>query len=100
MKWFQKLPYAEITTMHSSENVTHTEHTLKMQHRYHQTNFPPFNNYFLLHVHSCTESLVLILIPWCCSSDDGFLVVGINVSYQLFQSNLLVTLCFLYIFIH
>lgn len=63
-------------------------------------NFIRFNIYFRLHIHSCTESLVLILIPWCCSSDDGFLVVSINVSYQLFQSNLLVTLCFLYIFIH
>jgi len=65
------------------------------------TNFTPFiNNYFLLHVHSRTESLVLKLIPWCCSSDDVFLVVSINVSYQLFQPNLFVTLCFLYIFIH
>lgn len=40
------------------------------------------------------------MIPWCCSSDDGFLVVSINVSYHLIQSNLLVTLRFLYIFVH
>jgi hypothetical protein len=33
MKWFQKLPYADITIMHSSENGIYTEHALKMQHR-------------------------------------------------------------------
>jgi len=67
MKWLQKLPYAEITTMYSSENVIHTEHTLKIQHRYQQLTslhfIVTFFTHSQLHRESCvdTDPMVLFL---------------------------------------